>query len=131
SAGQVNVAAIQGNVPRAGLDFAAQRRAVLNNHVQRTHELADSVVTGEAERPDVVIWPENSSDVNPFKDPDAYAAIDSAVTAIDAPVMVGTVIGNENTMLTWGTATSSEPGPGEKHEEVPSALRRVHALPRE
>src|SRR5699024_12077469 len=68
-----------------------------------------------AERPDVVIWPEDSSDVHPFNDPDAYAAIDSAVTAIDAPVMVGTVIGNENTMLTWGTATSSEPGPGEKH----------------
>lgn len=115
TAGQVNVAAIQGNVPRAGLDFAAQRRAVLNNHVQRTHELADSVATGEAPQPDVVIWPENSSDVNPFKDPDAYTAIDSAVTAVNAPVMVGTVIGNENTMLTWGPATSSEPGPGEKH----------------
>ena len=34
------VAVIQGNVPRAGLDFNAQRRAVLDNHVQRTLELA-------------------------------------------------------------------------------------------
>ena len=37
------VAVIQGNVPRAGLDFNAQRRAVLDNHVQRTLELADAV----------------------------------------------------------------------------------------
>ena len=34
------VAVIQGNVPRAGLDFNAQRRAVLDNHVQQTLELA-------------------------------------------------------------------------------------------
>ena len=41
------VAVIQGDVPRAGLDFNAQRRAVLDNHVQRTLELADAVAAGE------------------------------------------------------------------------------------
>ena len=33
---QQTVAVIQGNVPRAGLDFNAQRRAVLDNHAART-----------------------------------------------------------------------------------------------
>src|SRR5699024_12528331 len=72
-------------------------------------------VTGDAERPGWSIWPQNSAGVTPFRDPQAYAASDAAATAIDAPVTVRTVIGNESTMRTWGTATSSEPGPGEKH----------------
>ena len=32
----ITVAAVQGNVPRLGLDFNAQRRAVLDNHVRET-----------------------------------------------------------------------------------------------
>lgn len=41
--GTVTVAAIQGNVPRLGLDFNAQRRAVLDNHAKRTKQLAEEV----------------------------------------------------------------------------------------
>ena len=37
------VAVIQGDVPRAGLDFNAQRRAVLDNHVEETMRLARDV----------------------------------------------------------------------------------------
>ena len=95
--GEIEVAAIQGNVPRMGLDFNAQRRAVLANHVRVTEELA---ATGA--EPDLVFWPENSSDVNPFTDPEAARMIDRAVSAIDAPVLVGTItrdeVGDRNTM---------------------------------
>lgn len=111
----INVAAIQGNVPRAGLDFAAQRRAVLSNHVRRTHELAEKVARGEADKPDVVVWPENSSDVNPFHDQFARESIQGAVDAIDAPTLVGTVVGDSNTMLTWNPTTAEQPGPGQRH----------------
>ncbi len=38
----VTVAAIQGSVPRLGLDFNAQRKAVLDNHVARTLALAEA-----------------------------------------------------------------------------------------
>lgn len=37
--GTATVAAIQGNVPRLGLDFNAQRRAVLDNHARRTTQI--------------------------------------------------------------------------------------------
>ena len=60
-------AVIQGNVPRLGLDFNAQRRAVLDNHVARTEELAADVAAGRVARPDFVIWPENSSYIDPFR----------------------------------------------------------------
>ena len=112
-AGEVVVAAVQGNVPRAGLDFNAQRRAVLDNHVNRTLQLAADVDAGRARQPDLVIWPENSSDIDPFTNPDAYTRIQAATTAIRAPVVVGAVVGGNtatprNTAILW----DHETGPG-------------------
>jgi apolipoprotein N-acyltransferase len=86
------VAVIQGNVPRAGLDFNAQRRAVLDNHVQQTLELAEAVADGREPQPDVVIWPENSSDIDPFLNDDASRVISRAADAIGAPILVGAVV---------------------------------------
>ena len=70
---------------------------MLNNHVQETEKLArreDDI--------DLVIWPENSSDIDPFRDGEAAQAISGAVDAIDAPVLVGTAtrdeVGARNTM---------------------------------
>ena len=100
------VAVIQGDVPRAGLDFNAQRRAVLDNHVQRTLELAEAVDAGEQPRPDLVLWPENSSDIDPYTNADAARQIDRAATAIGAPVLVGAVVDGpgrnvSNTAIVW------------------------------
>ena len=83
------VAVIQGNVPRLGLDFNAQREAVLNNHVGATLQLAADVKAGRAQQPDVVIWPENASDVDPIVNADAGARIDQAADAIGVPILVG------------------------------------------
>ncbi|TDP91088.1 apolipoprotein N-acyltransferase [Labedaea rhizosphaerae] len=110
-AGTVTVAAVQGNVPRAGLDFNAQRRAVLDNHVRRTEQLAADVKAGRVPKPDIVIWPENSSDIDPLRNPDAYSEINQAAIDVGAPIAVGAVLvgddGNpRNTVLLW------EPGKG-------------------
>lgn len=92
----VTVAAIQGNVPRLGLEFNAQRRAVLDNHVRVTEQLAADVAAGRQPRPDIVIWPENSSDIDPLRNADAAARIDEAASAIRAPILVGAVLVNGN-----------------------------------
>ncbi|MFD7261895.1 apolipoprotein N-acyltransferase [Streptomyces sp. NPDC059874] len=104
--GTVVAAVIQGNVPRLGLDFNAQRRRVLDNHVNRTIELAEDVRAGRAPKPDFVVWPENSSDLDPYSQPDAYDAIERAVKAIGVPVAIGAVVAPEtgplrNTMILW------------------------------
>ncbi|WP_010476003.1 apolipoprotein N-acyltransferase [Streptomyces somaliensis] len=109
--GTATVAAIQGNVPRLGLDFNAQRRAVLDNHARRTEQLAADVAAGRSARPDFVLWPENSSDLDPYRNPDARAVIDRAVRAVGVPTVVGAVLAPEtghlrNTLLQW------EPGRG-------------------
>jgi len=119
----VTVAAVQGNVPRLGLDFASQRRAVLDNHVRQTLILAEDVEAGRAPQPQFVIWPENSSDIDPLLNDDAAAQIESAARAIGAPILVGTVLARPdrtpdnptatNTVLVWDPAD----GPGERHDK--------------
>jgi apolipoprotein N-acyltransferase len=107
------VAVIQGDVPRAGLDFNAQRRAVLDNHVQRTLELARRVAQGDAAQPDLVLWPENSSDIDPYRNADARREIDRAAARIGAPILVGAIVEGpgrfiSNTAIVWDPAD----GPG-------------------
>ena len=114
AADTVTVAVVQGNVPRSGLDFLGQRRAVLDNHVAATLDLARDIKAGHTPRPDLVIWPENSSDLDPFTNPDAYAEIDRAVQAVGVPVLVGALVdradpdGIENQGIVWDPRT----GPG-------------------
>ena len=117
------VAAVQGNVPRLGLDFNAQRRAVLDNHVSETLRLAEDVRAGRSPQPDVVIWPENSSDIDPIVNKDAADQIGAAVDAVDAPILVGAVVAAPgytpedpqatNTVIVWDGAN----GPGERHDK--------------
>ena len=84
----VEVGFVQGNVPQAGLEFNAQRRAVLDNHVTGTEKLA----TRAPDDLTLVVWPENSSDIDPFRNPDAAAQIDNARTAVGVPLLIGAVL---------------------------------------
>ncbi|GHD32589.1 apolipoprotein N-acyltransferase [Streptomyces galbus] len=103
--GTATVAVIQGNVPRLGLEFNAQRRAVLDYHARETERLAARVAAGEVPRPDFVLWPENSSDIDPFAYADAADVTDKAAEAIGAPVSVGGVVEREgklyNEQILW------------------------------
>ncbi|GGK08835.1 hypothetical protein GCM10010123_43390 [Pilimelia anulata] len=88
----VVVALVQGNVPRLGLDFNAQRRAVLDNHAAGTRRLAAEVAAGRQPRPALVVWPENSSDIDPLRSPDASVVISAAAAQVGAPILVGAVL---------------------------------------
>jgi apolipoprotein N-acyltransferase len=110
----VQVAVVQGNVPRMGLDFNAQRRAVLDNHVTATVALAARVAIGAERQPDLVVWPENSSDIDPFRNPDAAAVISRAADVVRAPILVGAVLLGpgpaqaRNTGLLWLPSTGPD-----------------------
>lgn len=86
-AGVAKVGAVQGNVAEPGMGAFANRFEVLGNHVAGTTALLDRVAPGEL---DLVVWPENASDVDPRKDQRAATAIDGAAVAVDAPILVGT-----------------------------------------
>lgn len=100
------VLAVQGNVPQLGLDFNAQRRAVLDNHARGTSAAAALVRSGELPAPDLVLWPENSSDIDPLRNADAAEVITAAVEDIGVPVVVGAVLRepedhSSNVSLLW------------------------------
>jgi apolipoprotein N-acyltransferase len=89
------VAAIQGNVPHAkNLPNLWRATTVTQNHANATMQLAARIRDGAAPAPDVVIWPENSTDQDPALNPFIYAAIDTAVRTINRPVLVGAVLQN-------------------------------------
>ena len=85
---RVSVLFVQGNVPKPGLDFNAERRKVLDNHVQATVR----ATAHETTPPTLVVWPENSSDIDPLENLDAAADIRLAVVTAKAPVLVGAVL---------------------------------------
>ena len=109
----INVAVVQGNVPRLGLGFNEQRREVLDNHVQATFELAAAVDEGRADRPDLVVWPENASDIDPINNADASMLISEAAAAIDAPIVLGGLVTDEsgdryNMSIVWDPVEGPE-----------------------
>ncbi|MFJ9772495.1 apolipoprotein N-acyltransferase [Kitasatospora sp. NPDC101157] len=110
----VKVAIVQGNVPNPGMDFLGRPMMVLNNHASATERLAADIQAGKRPRPDVVIWPENSSDLDPFSDPLARQRIDEAVKAVGVPTLVGTLVDGpdaqhvQNEGIVWDPVT----GPG-------------------
>jgi apolipoprotein N-acyltransferase len=98
------VAAIQGNVPRArSLEKQLDQEAVTQNHATATDILAREVQAGQQPVPDLVIWPENSTDI----DPTLYQPIDQEITqaaaTINRPILVGAVLQDpvRNAGLLW------------------------------
>ena len=89
------VAAIQGDVPHArNLPDLWRAATVTQYQTEATQDLAAQVRAGSRPAPDVVIWPENSTDLDPSLNPVIYATIQSAVQAIGRPVLVGAVLQN-------------------------------------
>ncbi|MBD0417783.1 apolipoprotein N-acyltransferase [Streptomyces sp. TRM S81-3] len=115
--GTATVAVIQGNVPRAGLDFNSQRRAVLDYHARETERLAAEVKAGKAEQPDFVLWPENSSDIDPFANADARLVIDRAARAIGAPISVGGVVERDGKLFNEQILWDPDKGPVDTYDK--------------
>jgi apolipoprotein N-acyltransferase len=102
---------VQGNVPKAGLDFNAQRRAVLDNHVAATWQAQSEVESGRAPTPDLVVWPENASDIDPVRNADARDEIAATVTRLGRPLVVGGLLEEPPGMVS-NVSLLYEPGRG-------------------
>lgn len=83
NSGSVNVFAVQGGVDRLGLDFNKRALAVLNRHAAETMKIK--------EKSDLVVWPENASDLDPFVNVQAKLIISKVIAKIQSPLLVGAV----------------------------------------
>ena len=116
---QIRVGLIQGDVEGRGADGAAEQRQVVDNHVSGTLDLAEDIRSGDEEPVDVVLWPENGSDLDPFTNPEVGAQIERAVQAVGAPILVGAILDGpddttrKNVGIAWDPAT----GPGDRYQK--------------
>jgi apolipoprotein N-acyltransferase len=96
------------------MHFLGRPMMILDNHVRATLQLAADIKAGRTPKPDIVLWPENSSDLDPFANPAAYDAITRAVRAVGVPVLVGALVDGpdrdhiQNEGIVWDPVT----GPG-------------------
>jgi len=112
----VQVALVQGNVPHPGTHFLGRAEEVLNDHLAETATLTAEAKSGQLAQPQLVLWPENASDVDPFHDTKAGAEIQAAANALGVPILVGAVLQDgpnnvSNTAIVWNPVT----GPGERY----------------
>jgi apolipoprotein N-acyltransferase len=92
-AGRLDVALVQGNVPEgtfAGFAERIGRRGpedldIVENHVRATLPLA-------ADPPDLVVWPENALDRDPFLESAVGARVSATVQAVGVPFIVGAIL---------------------------------------
>ena len=97
--GTTTVAAVQGNSD-SGLFAEYEQGQILQDHFDATRALFD-----EGLDLDVVVWPENASDLDPLRDKYAASVLDLVAERLDAPLVVGTITvdGDEtfNSVLLW------------------------------
>ncbi|GAA1570750.1 apolipoprotein N-acyltransferase [Kribbella sancticallisti] len=120
----VTAAMVQGNVPGKGLEFLGRARTVTRNHLTATLDLRKAVDAGAQLKPDIVIWPENSTDIDPYKDAATRQDIEQAVKAVGVPILVGAVLEGPgpNERQTTGIVWDPKTGPGDvyaKRHPVP------------
>ena len=80
-------ALVQGNIP--GSFFTWKPGDIAKLHLAETARLVDKVESGAEPRPDVVLWPENATDVDPFHDATQAAQIELLAKQLRAPILVG------------------------------------------
>jgi apolipoprotein N-acyltransferase len=100
---KVELAAIQGNVPRVGNELREQRAAVLNNHVKVTEQFLTQIESGSSSVPDLIVWPESGTDIDPLVPGVAANAINELAARSQAPILIGAT--------TWYSSGSKGEGP--------------------
>ncbi len=118
---QTVAAVIQGGLPSGEAPDAP--RDVLTRHVAETVAVGEAADEGLTREPNIVIWPENAADIDPLRDEASAAAISAAAAAVNAPILVGAVLGiDDMTVANVGIVWDPVTGPGEyyvKQRPVP------------
>jgi apolipoprotein N-acyltransferase len=115
--GTATIALVQGDVPGAGDDLVSHHREVTDSHVELTRALGRAVADGDQAQPDFVVWPENSTAVDPFTDSRAARGIREAGDAVDVPILVGGIVDapKEGQVLNQGIVVDPETGAGDRY----------------
>jgi apolipoprotein N-acyltransferase len=121
SSQSMQVAAIQGNVPRVGNELSVQQAAVLNNHLITTERLFSEIKSGQTPQPDLIVWPESGTDIDPLVPGLAATSINELAKQSKAPILIGATTWSSSEAKRQGPSNSgilwSDSGPGEMYSK--------------
>ena len=97
SPGTLDVALVQGNVPAGSFTGFGDRlgrtgpedMTILNNHIEATGPLT-------SDPPDLVVWPENSVDRDPFRNPEIALRLQELIVEVGSPFIVGAILDTQD-----------------------------------
>ncbi len=121
--GTATIAWAQGDLANEGLDSFNRAREVTHNHLLATQDLGEREPNAQV---DLVIWPENASDIDPRADSETAQVVTDAARVFDAPLLFGTNDfsapgGRWNLSMVW--LPSGEPLEGVDYaKQVPAAF---------
>ena len=111
SGATVNIGSVQGNLDgNAGPQSMGYARSVTNNHLSETVTLMARARAGIDPMPDLVVWPENSTDIDPTKEAVTRSLVGDATALTQRPILVGAVMEGpgvnqrQTTSLWWSTS---------------------------
>ncbi|GAB3623105.1 apolipoprotein N-acyltransferase [Mariniluteicoccus endophyticus] len=95
--GTVAIGMVQGNVDGVGVGGMGRARSVTNNHLSETVTLMARSRAGVQPMPDFVLWPENSTDIDPLQDAETRRTVSAASAVAGVPIFVGAVMDGPGT----------------------------------
>jgi apolipoprotein N-acyltransferase len=107
---------VQGGAPGGDVLNPGPARVITTSQATQTEKLADEVDAGRQPEPDLVVWPESSTDLDPDADAPTRALVDDALRRVGRPILVGSVIqgpepGQRRTVAQWWTPGGNTPRP--------------------
>lgn len=81
---RISFVGIQGNTPSVGLTFNDRAEAVFNLHLSESKKV-------ELDGVDVIIWPENAIDVDPFANARVRSSLESLTSSLNVPLIAGAI----------------------------------------
>ena len=81
---RISFMGIQGNTPSVGLTFNDRAEAVFNLHLSESKK-------AELDGVDVIIWPENAIDVDPYVNVRVRSSLESLTSSLNVPLIAGAI----------------------------------------
>jgi apolipoprotein N-acyltransferase len=81
---RISFVGIQGNTPSVGLTFNDRAEAVFNLHLSESKK-------ADLDGVDVIIWPENAIDVDPYANARVRSSLESLTSSLDVPLIAGAI----------------------------------------
>ena len=81
---RISFVGIQGNTPSVGLTFNDRAEAVFNLHSSESKK-------ADLDGVDVIIWPENAIDVDPYANARVRSSLESLTSSLNVPLIAGAI----------------------------------------